>query len=43
METDEKLRWMEVRVTSSLKPHNQELKYLFTQEENRLFVRVKIT
>lgn len=35
MELDERLRWIETRVTSSLKPRAEELKHLFTNEESR--------
>ena len=36
MELDERLRWFEARVTSSLKPRAEELKHLFSNEESRL-------
>ena len=35
MEVDERLRWFEARVTSSLKPRADELKTLFSNEESR--------
>lgn len=35
MELDERLRWIEIRVTSSLKPRAEELKHLFTNEKSR--------
>lgn len=35
MELDERLRWIEIRVTSSLKPRAEELKHLFTNENSR--------
>ncbi|KAI0240669.1 Dynein beta chain, flagellar outer arm [Lamellibrachia satsuma] len=36
MELDDKLKWLEVRLSSSLRPHNEELKNLFQNDENRL-------
>ncbi|EDO43528.1 predicted protein [Nematostella vectensis] len=36
MELDERLRWIETRVTSSLKPRAEELKFLFTNEACRI-------
>lgn len=38
MELDERLRWIEIRVTSSLKPRAEELKRLFTNEKSRYTV-----
>lgn len=38
MELDERLRWIEIRVTSSLKPRAEELKHLFTNEKSRYAV-----
>ena len=38
MELDERLRWIEIRVTSSLKPRAEELKHLFTNEKSRYTV-----
>ena len=35
MEIDERLRWFETIVTSSLKPRAEELKNLFSNEESR--------
>lgn len=35
MELDERLRWIETRVTSSLKPRAEELKHLFTNDDCR--------
>jgi dynein heavy chain len=35
MELDERLRWIEIRVASSLKPRAEELKRLFSNKENR--------
>ncbi|XP_020627063.1 dynein beta chain, flagellar outer arm-like isoform X2 [Orbicella faveolata] len=35
MELDERLRWIEIRVTSSLKPRAEELKHMFTNEKSR--------
>ncbi|XP_066025345.1 uncharacterized protein [Pocillopora verrucosa] len=35
MELDERLRWIETRVTSSLKPRAEELKHMFTNEKSR--------
>lgn len=35
MESDERFRWIEVRVTSFLKPRVEELKQLFSLQENR--------
>ena len=46
MELDERLRWIEIRVTSSLKPRAEELKHLFTTEEcrsdKRFFIELRI-
>jgi len=39
MELDERLRWVETRVTSSLKPRAEELKHLFTNDDSR-FVKL---
>ena len=35
MEVDERLRWLEARISSSLRPRGDELRNLFTDEENR--------
>ncbi len=35
MEVDERLRWLEARISSSLRPRGDELRNLFTHEENR--------
>lgn len=40
MELDERLRWIEIRVTSSLKPRAEELKHLFTNEKSRYTVKL---
>ncbi|XP_078672103.1 uncharacterized protein LOC144911712 isoform X1 [Branchiostoma floridae x Branchiostoma belcheri] len=34
-EMDERLRWLETRITSSLRPRNEDLKNLFTNDETR--------
>ncbi|XP_064650622.1 uncharacterized protein LOC135502065 isoform X3 [Lineus longissimus] len=36
MELDEKLRWLETRISSSLRPRQEELKNMFLSDENRL-------
>ena len=35
MEIDEKLKWLEARIVSSLRPRNEDLKNMFANEENR--------
>ena len=35
MEMDEKLRWLEVRITSSLRPRNEDSKNMLLNEDNR--------
>jgi len=39
METDERLRWLELHITTSLKPRVDDLKQLFSAEENRFDFR----
>ncbi|VDI06318.1 Hypothetical predicted protein, partial [Mytilus galloprovincialis] len=33
---DERLKWLEVRINSSLRPRNEDLKNMFLNDENRL-------
>jgi len=35
MEVDERLRWLEARISSSLRPRGEEMRSLFSDEENR--------
>lgn len=35
MEVDERLRWLEARISTSLRPRGDELRNLLTHEENR--------
>ncbi len=35
MEADERLRWLEARISSSLRPRGEELRNFFADEENR--------
>ena len=35
MAMDERLKWMEARISSSLRPRNEELKNMFLNDENR--------
>ena len=35
MEVDERLRWLEARVSSSLRPGSEELRRMLADEENR--------
>ena len=35
MEVDERLRWLEARISSSLRPRGEDLRSLFSDEENR--------
>ena len=35
METDDKLKWLEGRINSSLRPRTDELKQMFLNDENR--------
>lgn len=32
---DERLKWLELRISSSLRPRNEELKNMFLNDENR--------
>jgi len=32
---DERLKWLEVRINSSLRPRNEDLKNMFLNDENR--------
>ena len=36
MEVDERLRWLEARISSSLHPRGEEMRSLFSDDENRL-------
>ena len=38
MELDEKLRWLEIRLNSSLNPRNEDLKNMFLNDDNRYIV-----
>ena len=35
MEVDERLRWLEARVSSSLRPRGEELRRMLADEDNR--------
>lgn len=35
-ELDEKLKWLETRINSSLRPRNEDLKHMFSNDENKL-------
>ena len=35
MEVDERLRWLEARISSSLRPRGEEMRSLFSDDENR--------
>lgn len=35
LEVDEKIKWLEARVASSLKPRNEELKNMISDDDNR--------
>ena len=36
MEIDDKLKWLELRINSSLKPRNEDVKNMFANDDNRL-------
>ena len=38
---DERLKWLEGRISSSLRPRNEELKNMFLNDENR-FVNIPL-
>ena len=37
MEIDDKLRWLEARLNSSLRPRNEDVKQMYQNDENRYF------
>ena len=44
MESDDKVKWLEVRIGSSLRPRNEDIKNMLLNDENRLVImKVHVT